>query len=170
MGYGPTGFTIEGEKDLMAIRNIRKYGDEILRKKAKDVTIFNDNLKTLLDDMAETMKDARGLGLAAPQIGILRKVAVIDVGEGLIELINPEIVFEEGEVIEVEGCLSIPGINGEVARPQKVRVKAMDRNGKVFEIEGEDLLARALCHEIDHLNGILFVDKVIKFVKSDSEG
>jgi peptide deformylase len=92
------------------------------------------------------------------------------VGNGLIELINPEIVFEEGEVVEVEGCLSIPGVNGEVVRPQKVKVKALDRNGKKIEIEGEDLLARALCHEIDHLNGILFVDKVIKFVKPDSEG
>ncbi|AYO30402.1 peptide deformylase [Biomaibacter acetigenes] len=154
----------------MAIRNIRKYGDEILRKKARDVTVFDDNLKTLLEDMAETMKDANGVGLAAPQVGILKKVVVIDVGNGLIELINPEIVFEEGEVVEVEGCLSIPGVNGEVARPQKVKVKALDRNGKKIEIEGEDLLARALCHEIDHLNGILFVDKVIKFVKPDSEG
>ncbi|MDK2877661.1 MAG: peptide deformylase [Thermoanaerobacteraceae bacterium] len=154
----------------MAIRNIRKYGDEILRKKARDVTVFDDNLKTLLEDMAETMKDANGVGLAAPQVGILKKVVVIDVGNGLIELINPEIVFEEGEVVEVEGCLSIPGVNGEVVRPQKVKVKALDRNGKKIEIEGEDLLARALCHEIDHLNGILFVDKVIKFVKPDSEG
>jgi peptide deformylase len=162
--------TAEREKKLMAIRNIRKYGDEILRKKARDVTVFDDNLKTLLEDMAETMKDANGVGLAAPQVGILKKVVVIDVGNGLIELINPEIVFEEGEVVEVEGCLSIPGVNGEVVRPQKVKVKALDRNGKKIEIEGEDLLARALCHEIDHLNGILFVDKVIKFVKPDSEG
>lgn len=154
----------------MAIRNIRKYGDEILRKKAKEVTAFDEKLITLLNDMAETMKEAKGVGLAAPQVGILRKVVVIDVGEGLIELINPEIVFEEGEVVEVEGCLSIPGINGEVARPQRVKVKAMDRNGKRIEIEGENILARALCHEIDHLNGILFVDKAIKFVKSDSEG
>lgn len=114
----------------MAIRNIRKYGDEILRKKARDVTAFDDNLKTLLEDMAETMKDADGVGLAAPQVGILRKAVVIDVGDGLIELINPEIIFEEGETVEVEGCLSIPGVNGEVARPQKVRVKARDRNGK----------------------------------------
>lgn len=152
----------------MAIRNIRKYGDEILRKKARDVTAFDDNLKTLLEDMAETMKDADGVGLAAPQVGILRKAVVIDVGDGLIELINPEIIFEEGETVEVEGCLSIPGVNGEVARPQKVRVKARDRNGKKFEIEGEDMLARALCHEIDHLKGILFIDKVIKFVKPDS--
>jgi len=152
----------------MAIRNIRKYGDEILRKKARDVTAFDDNLKTLLEDMAETMKDADGVGLAAPQVGILRKAVVIDVGDGLIELINPEIIFEEGETVEVEGCLSIPGVNGEVARPQKVRVKARDRNGKKFEIEGEDMLARALCHEIDHLKGVLFIDKVIKFVKPDS--
>jgi len=152
----------------MAIRNIRKYGDEILRKKAKDVTVFDDNLKTLLEDMAETMRDAEGVGLAAPQVGILKKAVVIDVGDGLIELINPEIIFEEGEAVEVEGCLSIPGVNGEVARPQKVKVKARDRNGKEFEIEGEDMLARAFCHEIDHLKGILFIDKVIKFVKPDS--
>lgn len=153
----------------MAIRIIRKYGDEILRKKAKDVTVFDDNLKTLLEDMAETMKDAKGVGLAAPQVGILKKVVVIDVGDGLIELINPEIIFEEGEAVEVEGCLSLPGVNGEVARPRKVRVKARDRNGKEFEIEGEDMLARAFCHEIDHLKGILFIDKVIKFVTLDSE-
>ncbi|HHW02937.1 MAG TPA: peptide deformylase [Thermoanaerobacterales bacterium] len=154
----------------MAIRNIRKYGDEILRKKAREVTVFDDNLKILLEDMAETMKDAKGVGLAAPQVGILKRAVVIDVGDGLIELINPEIVFEEGEVVEVEGCLSIPGVNGEVARPKKVKVKAFDRNGNRIEVEGEDWLARALCHEIDHLNGILFIDKVIKFVKPDSEG
>lgn len=154
----------------MAIRNIRKYGDEILRKKAKNVKVFDDNLRILLEDMAETMKDANGVGLAAPQVGILKKVVVIDLGEGLIELVNPEIISEEGEVVEVEGCLSIPGVNGEVARPRKVKVRAMDRNGKEFDIEGEGMLARAFCHEIDHLNGILFIDKVIKFVNPDSEG
>jgi len=152
----------------MAIRNIREYGDEILRKKAKNINVFDPNLKMLIEDMVETMKDADGVGLAAPQIGILRKVAVIDVGEGLIELVNPEIIFEEGKAVEVEGCLSIPGVYGEVARPQKVKVKAMDRYGNKIQIEGEDLLARALCHEIDHLSGILFVDKVIKFVKPDT--
>ncbi|MDN5301714.1 MAG: peptide deformylase [Thermoanaerobacteraceae bacterium] len=152
----------------MAIRNIREYGDEILRKKAKNINAFDDNLKMLIEDMVETMKDADGVGLAAPQIGVLRKVVVIDVGEGLIELVNPEIIFEEGKTVEVEGCLSIPGVYGEVARPQKVKVKAMDRYGYKILIEGENLLARALCHEIDHLSGILFVDKVIKFVKPDT--
>jgi len=150
----------------MAIRKIRKYGDEILRKKSKPVEVFDSRLAMLLDDMAETMRNAEGVGLAAPQIGVLRRVVVVDVGDGLLELVNPEIIEEQGEVIDVEGCLSIPEVSGEVARPQKVKVRAYDRNGKTFEIEGEDLLARAFCHEIDHLNGILFVDKVLKFVKS----
>lgn len=154
----------------MAIRNIRKYGDDILRKKAKNVRVFNNSLTELLADMAETMKAANGVGLAAPQVGILKRAVVIDVGEGLIELVNPRIVHQEGEAVEVEGCLSIPGVLGEVARPQKVKVKAMDREGNPIEIEGEGLLARALCHEIDHLDGVLFIDKVIKFVNSDDEG
>jgi peptide deformylase len=154
----------------MAIRNIRKYGDDILRKKAKNVRVFNNSLSELLADMAETMKAANGVGLAAPQVGILKRAVVIDVGEGLIELVNPRIVHQEGEAVEVEGCLSIPGVLGEVARPQKVKVKAVDREGNPIEIEGEGLLARALCHEIDHLDGVLFIDKVIKFVNSDDEG
>ncbi|WP_422448239.1 peptide deformylase [Thermoanaerobacterium sp. DL9XJH110] len=154
----------------MAIRNIRKYGDDILRKKAKNVRVFNNSLSELLTDMAETMKAANGVGLAAPQVGILKRAVVIDVGEGLIELVNPRIVHQEGEAVEVEGCLSIPGVLGEVARPQKVKVKAVDREGNPIEIEGEGLLARALCHEIDHLDGVLFIDKVIKFVNSDDEG
>jgi peptide deformylase len=158
------------ERRLMAIRNIRKYGDDILRKKAKNVRVFNNSLTELLADMAETMKAANGVGLAAPQVGILKRAVVIDVGEGLIELVNPRIVHQEGEAVEVEGCLSIPGVLGEVARPQKVKVKAMDREGNPIEIEGEGLLARALCHEIDHLDGVLFIDKVIKFVNSDDEG
>lgn len=153
----------------MATRIIRKYGDEILRKKAKQVKVFNDNLSMLLDDMAETMKRAEGVGLAGPQVGILRKVVVIDVGEGLIELINPQIIATEGEQTGAEGCLSVPGILGEVTRPQKVKVRAQDRNGKFFEMEGEDLLARAFCHEIDHLEGILFVDKVSKFIQPDGD-
>jgi len=151
----------------MAIRKIRKYGDEILRKKSRPVEVFDKRLAMLLEDMAETMANAQGIGLAAPQIGVLRRVVVIDVGDGLLELINPEIVERQGEVVDVEGCLSIPEVAGEVARPRKVKVRAYDRNGKMFEIEGEDLLARAFCHEIDHLDGILFVDKVIKFVKSE---
>lgn len=145
----------------MAIRIIRKDNDEILRKQSKKVEVIDDRIITLLDDMKDTMYDAQGVGLAAPQVGVLRRIAVVDVGEGLIELINPVIVFEGGEQIDEEGCLSLPGVNGSVCRPQKVIVRAQNRKGETFEIAGTDLLARAFCHEIDHLNGILFTDKVI---------
>ena len=154
----------------MAIRAIREYGDEVLRKKSREVTEFDERLHTLLDDMEDTMREAEGVGLAAPQVGILRRAVVIDVGEGLIELINPEIIHEEGSVVDLEACLSVPGVMGEVSRPQKVKVKAQDRWGKPFEIVGEDLLARALCHERDHLDGTIFIDKVIKFIEPNSEG
>ncbi|MCF6095843.1 peptide deformylase [Thermovorax subterraneus] len=153
----------------MAIRKIRQLGDEVLRKKSKKVTIFDEKLKELIVDMAETMKWANGVGLAAPQVGILKRVVVIDVGEGLIELVNPEIIAEEGEVVGVEGCLSIPGITGEVARPKKVKVKAQNSKGEFIELVGEDLLARALCHEIDHLDGILFIDRAQRIIDEDSE-
>ena len=123
----------------------------------------------LLDDMIDTMKEANGVGLAAPQVGILRRVVVIDVGDGIIELINPEIIHSEGEQIETEGCLSVPGKMAEVKRPSKVIVEAQNRKGEIIRIEGEDVLARALCHEIDHLNGILFVDKAIRFIESDKQ-
>lgn len=145
----------------MAIREIRKDNDEILRKVSKKVEKIDDRIITLLDDMAETMRAAEGVGLAAPQVGVLRRVVVIDVGEGLIELINPVIVYEKGEQIKEEGCLSIPGKSGIVKRPERVIVRALNRKGETFEITGEGLLAIALCHEIDHLNGILFTDKVI---------
>lgn len=145
----------------MAIRNIRKDNDEILRKISKKVEVIDDRILTLLDDMKDTMYEAKGVGLAAPQVGVLRRVVVVDVGEGPIELINPVIVFESGKIIDEEGCLSLPGRDGSVARPEKVIVRAQDRNGKTFEISGTDLLARAFCHEVDHLNGILFIDKVI---------
>ncbi|MDF2522092.1 MAG: def1 [Clostridia bacterium] len=145
----------------MAIRNIRKDNDEILRKISKKVEVIDDRILTLLDDMKDTMYEAKGVGLAAPQVGVLRRVVVIDVGEGPIELINPVIVFESGKIIDEEGCLSLPGRDGAVARPEKVIVRAQDRNGKTFEKSGTDLLARAFCHEVDHLNGILFIDKVI---------
>ncbi|NLZ52257.1 MAG: peptide deformylase [Thermoanaerobacteraceae bacterium] len=154
----------------MALRNIRKYGDEVLRKKSKKVDVFDERLHTLIEDMLETMREANGVGLAAPQIGILKRVVVIDVGEGVIELVNPEIIETEGEITKPEACLSVPGVVGEVSRPAKVKVKAQDKWGKSFEIEGEDLLARAFCHEIDHLDGILFIDKAIKFLEPDSEG
>ena len=151
----------------MAIRTIRKDGDEILRKVSRKVEVIDDRILTLLDDMKDTMKKAEGVGLAAPQVGVLRRVVVIDVGEGLIELINPVIVYESGEQFEMEGCLSIPGIKGKVKRPEKVIVRAQNRKGETFEMTGTELLAIAFCHEIDHLNGILFTDKAIITDKED---
>ncbi len=153
----------------MAIRNIRLEGDEILRKTSKKVEVIDDRIITLLEDMKETMYGADGVGLAAPQVGVLRRVVVVNVGEGLIELINPVIVFESGKCIAEEGCLSIPGIDGAVERPKKVIVRAMNRNGETFEVTGTDLLARAFCHEVDHLNGILFIDKVIPQEKLENK-
>lgn len=146
----------------MAIRIIRKEDDPVLRKISKIVDKVDDKIITLLDDMAETMYDADGVGLAAPQVGILKRVIVIDIGEGVIELINPEIIYEEGSQCDSEGCLSLPGTTEEVIRPAIVRVKGMNREGEEIIIEAEDLLARALCHEIDHLNGILFIDRAEK--------
>jgi peptide deformylase len=153
----------------MAIRIIVKEPDPVLREKSKPVPKITPNIHKLLDDMADTMYDAEGVGLAAPQIGILKRVIVIDVGDdnGLIEMINPEILSQEGEQFGPEGCLSIPGINGEVRRAQKVKVKGLNRNGKEIVIEGEDLLARAFLHEIDHLNGVLFTDLAESLYKVD---
>ena len=145
----------------MAIRNIRISTDEGLRKKCKEVKELTPNLLTLLDDMADTMYEANGVGLAAPQVGILKRAVVIDIGEGLVELINPEILETSGSQIDDEGCLSVPGKYAPVDRPNYVKVKAMDRDGKEFIIEGEELMARALCHEIDHLDGILYIDKAL---------
>ena len=149
----------------MAIRKIVEMGkDDILRKHSRKVVKFDHRLGVLLDDMAATMYEADGVGLAAPQVGVLKRAVVIDVGEGLIELVNPEIVWQEGEVISTEGCLSVPGRRGTVARPQKVRVGAQDRKGNPVEVEGEGLLAVCLCHELDHLDGVLYVDKMIEDV------
>ena len=147
----------------MALRNIRNYNEEdtILRKKSKVVKIIDEKTQILLADMADTMYQANGVGLAAPQIGVLKRLVVIDVGEGLIKLINPVILERSGEQQDMEGCLSVPDISGEVLRPQKVRIKAQDENGNYFELEGTDLLARAFCHELDHLDGILFIDKTL---------
>lgn len=145
----------------MAIRNIRLSTDEVLRKKCKPVKEITPNLLTLLDDMADTMYEANGVGLAAPQVGILKRVVVIDIGEGLIELINPVILETAGSQIDEEGCLSLPGKSAQVERPDYVKVQAMDRDGNEFIIEGEELMARALCHEIDHLEGILYIDKAL---------
>ena len=148
----------------MAIREIREKGDEILYKKCKAVVKFDEKLHILLDDMYETMQSRDGVGLAAPQVGILKRAVVIGVGDGKIELINPEIVEESGEQTGSEGCLSVPGVLGEVTRPNVVTVKAQDRDGKWFKITGKELLARAFCHEIEHLDGKLFLDRVIRFI------
>ena len=142
----------------MALRNILKEGDERLRKKSRPVTDFNERLWTLLDDMYETMKDG-GVGIAAPQVGVLRRAVVIDVGEGKHELVNPVIVEQSGDHCGGEGCLSIPGQYGLVHRPAQLRLKAQDRYGKPFELEAEGYFAVAVCHEVDHLDGILFIDK-----------
>ena len=144
----------------MALRNIREDGDPILRKKARPVTDFNDRLFDLLDDMAETMYNAPGVGLAGPQVGVLRRVVVIDVGDGLIELINPEIIEATGEQYEVEGCLSLPGKSGITKRPMCVKVKAQNRDGRWCQYKGEGLKARAFCHEIDHLDGHLYTERL----------
>ncbi len=146
----------------MALRNIVKIGDDVLRKKCRTQLTFDEKLHTILDDMAETMYAAEGVGLAAPQVGILRRFCVVDVGDGLIELINPVIEKSEGEQIGDEGCLSVPGEFGKVKRPYAVTVHAQDRNGNNIRITAEGFKAKAFCHEIDHLDGILYIDKVIK--------
>ena len=153
----------------MAIRNIIQVGDEILRKKSKPVKEFDQKLAELLDDMRETMVKNDGCGLAGVQVGILRRVVVLDVNHMKIELINPETVDSYGESIEREGCLSVKGETGYVKRPSEVTVKAFDRYGNEFILTGVDMLARALCHEIDHLDGILYIDKVIKDYKEKKD-
>ena len=154
----------------MAIRNIVKLGeDEVLRKRARKVDKFDKRLWTLMDDMADTMYEADGAGLAAPQVGILKRVVVIDVGEGLIELVNPEILEAEGVQECIEGCLSVPGRRGKVERPEKVRVHAQDRKGNHIELEGDGFLANAVCHELDHLDGVMYTDKMIEDVTDQME-
>ena len=145
----------------MAIRNIRISTDEVLRKTCKPIKEITPNLLTLLDDMADTMYEANGVGLAAPQVGILKRAVVIDIGEGLVELLNPVILETSGSQTYEEGSLSLPGQSAPVERPYYVKAKAMDREGNEFIIEGEELMARALCHEIDHLDGILYIDKAL---------
>ena len=148
----------------MAIRKIVVLGDDALRKVCKPQDKFNLRLATLLKDMADTMYEAGGVGLAAPQVGILRRVVVIDCSDdrkGLVELVNPEIIWRSEETqCGREGCLSLPGRAGIVTRPKKVKVRALDRHGEPFELEAEDLLARAICHELDHLDGILYIDEM----------
>lgn len=151
----------------MAILNIVKEGDPTLRKICRPVTEITPRIVRLLDDMKETLADANGAGLAAPQVGILRRICVVDTGEEVLELINPEIIFAEGEQEEVEGCLSVPDVWGYTHRPAKVTVKALDRNGEEFTAEGEGLVARCFCHEIDHLDGKLFTDNAVYILTPD---
>ena len=155
----------------MAVREILRFGDERLRASCEPVTQFNEELWQLLDDMYETMCGADGVGLAAPQLGVAKRVVVIDVDDdnGRIELVNPVITAMRGRQTEPEGCLSYPGKMGRVKRPARVKVKALDRCGKPVEYKGSGLLARAFCHEIDHLNGILYKDKVIEWVEEEQE-
>ncbi|MBQ7203646.1 MAG: peptide deformylase [Eubacterium sp.] len=146
----------------MALRNIVKVGDPILNRKSRVVEKFDDRLGVLIDDMFDTMYDSEGVGLAAVQVGMLRRVVVLDCGDGPIELVNPEITKAEGEQRESEGCLSLPGQYGVTVRPAKVQVKAQDRTGKWHIYTGEGLKARCFCHELDHLEGILFTEKTVK--------
>lgn len=153
----------------MATRQIRTIGDEILTKNCRYVDQIDDRILKILDDMADTMYAADGVGLAAPQIGVLRNLVVIDVGEGLIELINPEILETSGEQTGSEGCLSVPGKVGEVTRPMNVSVKAQNREGKWLRYEGSGLFARCVCHEVDHLSGKLFVSKANSLSDTEAE-
>lgn len=153
----------------MALREIRTDEDPILRKQSKEVTEISKRIKILLEDMEETMIHANGVGLAAPQIGVLRRVVTIDVGEGVMKIINPEILEVKGTIVDIEGCLSIPGISGTVERPEWVKLKYLNEDGEEMIIEGTDLLARAICHEVDHLNGILYTDKVIEYCTDDDD-
>ena len=144
----------------MSIRNIRTLGDEVLRKNAKPVKEMTERTANLIEDMLDTMYLAGGVGLAAPQVGILKRIVVIDIGEGPVVLINPQIIETDGEQTGMEGCLSLPGKRAVVTRPNHVVVKALDKNMEAFTLEGEELMARAICHECDHLDGIMYVDKM----------
>lgn len=143
----------------MALRNIREYGDDVLRKKCREIDKIDDRLLTLIEDMKETMYNADGVGLAAPQVGILKRLFVVDIGEGPLVFINPEILETSGSQTDEEGCLSLPGESREVMRPNYVRARALNEKWEEFEIEAEELLARAILHEYDHLNGTLFIDR-----------
>ena len=151
----------------MAIRKIVELGDEKLRKQCKPVEKFDLRLRILLKDMADTMYKANGVGLAAPQVGILKRVVVVDIGDGLIEMINPEIIHSEGQQTGPEGCLSIPGRSGVVTRPNVVTVRFQDRNGDEYEATAEGFLARAFCHELDHLDGIVYTEKMDRFLTEE---
>lgn len=144
----------------MALRTIRIQGDPVLTKKCREITEMTPKLMTLIEDMLDTMYEANGVGLAAPQVGILKRIVVIDVGEGPVVMINPEIIESSGEQTGDEGCLSLPGKAGIVTRPNYVRARALDENMEEYEIEGTELLARAICHELDHLDGHMYTEKV----------
>ena len=144
----------------MAIRNLRLEGDPILRKKSREVKEVTPKIRELIDDMLETMYDKDGVGLAAPQVGILRRIVVIDVGDGPLVMVNPQIIREEGSQTGDEGCLSVPGKAGQVTRPNEVTVRFMDEEGEYYELDGTELLARAICHECEHLDGNLYIDIV----------
>lgn len=144
----------------MAIRQIRIMGDKVLEKKCREVTEMTPRMRELIEDMLDTMYDAEGVGLAAPQVGVLRRIVVIDVGEGPIVMVNPVILETDGSQTGSEGCLSLPGQAGNVTRPNYVKVRAFDQNMEEYELEGTELLARAICHECDHLEGIMYVSKV----------
>jgi len=150
----------------MAVYKILELGNPVLREKARPVPKVTPNITKLLDNMADTMYDAKGVGLAAPQIGVSKRIIIVDIGEGLYELLNPEIIAREGLDTEVEGCLSVPGISGEVQRAARVVIKGLDREGKEVRYEGDGLLARAFQHEVDHLDGVLFVDKAENLTKN----
>lgn len=153
----------------MALRVIRFDGDPILRKKSKKIDKIDDRLLELLDDMVETMVHANGVGLAAPQIGILKRALVIDIGEGPIKVLNPKIVKADGELMDVEGCLSVPNLSGEVPRPENIVVEYMDEKGDKRTLEANGLLARVFCHEIDHLDGILYTDKATEIYENEDQ-
>ncbi|MBU3182346.1 peptide deformylase [Clostridium psychrophilum] len=150
----------------MALRQIRLSDDEILRKKSRTIDVVNDKIRQILNDMADTMYNSEnGAGLAAPQVGILKRLVVIDMGQGLIRLVNPEIIKHEGEQEVIEGCLSIPNVFGKLKRPEKVTVQALNENGENIMLTGTGDLAKCFCHEIDHLEGILFTDLVTEYIK-----
>lgn len=151
----------------MAIRNILHAGDDLLRKKCRTVEVFDEKLSVLIDDMFDTMYAADGVGLAAPQVGILKRICVIDIGEGPIELVNPEIIKKKGEQITPEACLSCPGRCGTTKRPNYVKVRAQNRRGETVTYEGTELLAKAFCHEIDHLDGVLFIDIILEELEEE---
>lgn len=152
----------------MALRDIRTTGDEVLRKKSKTVNKIDDKILLILKDMSDTLHDTgNGAGLAAPQIGVLRRLIVVNTPDGYVSLVNPEIIEQDEEHEVVEGCLSVPDVWGYIMRPKRVKVKALNEKGKEFVMEALDDLAKCLCHEIDHLNGILFIDKVTRFIKDE---